>query len=218
MLARKIRNCKYTLFSLPFYQFLKFQASVNVLYRKYFKRWLDVILTIFLLIALFPLMLLIAIAITLEDGASPFYIHDRIGRHGKRFQFYKFRSMPVGTKQVPSPEAGGLKITRVGRVIRRLSVDELPQLINILKGDMSLVGPRPVLPSQEDMIALRQQNGSIDCVPGITGLCQVEAWSEMTTAQKAEFDKKYADHLSFVNDIIIMLRTFTYLLKPPPTD
>ena len=188
------------------------------MYNTHIKRWFDVILSIVLLIGLAPFMLLIALAIKLEDGGPALFLHQRAGKNGEKFTFYKYRSMPVGTKQVPSPEARELKITRVGKWIRRLSLDELPQLFNILKGDMSLVGPRPILTTQTDLLEMRKENGSIACIPGITGLCQVKAYSEMTTATKAEYDRQYSEKITFLNDFKIILSTFTYLLKPPPTD
>ena len=101
-------------------------------------------------------------------------------------------------------------------MIRRTNLDELPQLFNILKGDMSIVGPRPPIPSQQELTELRKANGAIACRPGLTGLAQVSSFDGMTVPQKAAFDGEYAKRISFVGDITIILRTFVYLLKPPP--
>jgi len=118
------------------------------MYSSYGKRLLDIVLAAIALLILSPLMLLTALAIYLEDGASPLFRQQRVGQEGKLFELLKFRSMGVNAAQVPSAQANSLTITRIGQFIRRTNIDELPQLINILRGDMSIVGPRPALPSQ----------------------------------------------------------------------
>ena len=114
------------------------------------------------------------------------------------------------------PAADSLELTRIGRFIRRTNFDELPQLLNILKGDMSVVGPRPAIKSQSELIALRQANGALACRPGLTGLAQVSSYDGMTDVQKAVFDGEYARSVSLAVDLRIIVRTVTYLLKPPP--
>ena len=119
------------------------------MYRAYVKPVLDILLAALALVVFSPLMILTALVIRWEDGGPAFFRQQRVGRDGVRFQVMKFRSMPVDTKNIPSSKAETLTITRVGRVIRRTNIDELPQLINIFRGEMSLVGPRPALPAQE---------------------------------------------------------------------
>jgi O-antigen biosynthesis protein WbqP len=128
----------------------------------------------------------------------------------------KFRSMPVSTPNMPSALVGQIKITRVGKVIRRTNLDELPQLINILRGQMSVVGPRPPLPSQQELCQIRQSNGALACKPGLTGLAQVNAYDGMPEKEKARWDGIYAASLSFISDMTIIFRTFRYLSKRPP--
>jgi O-antigen biosynthesis protein WbqP len=186
------------------------------MYSSYGKRLLDIILAAIALLILSPLMLLIALAIYLEDGASPLFRQQRVGQKGKLFELLKFRSMAVNAAQVPSAQANSLSITRIGQFIRRTNIDELPQLINILRGDMSIVGPRPALPSQIDLCSLRERNGSTGCKPGLTGLAQVNSYDNMPDLEKGEWDGKYASKISFWGDVTIIFRTFGYLTKKPP--
>ena len=130
---------------------------------------------------------------------------------------YKFRSMPLGTGDISSDQLGTVQIDKVGKFIRRTNLDELPQLFNILKGDMSLVGPRPPLPSQNQLIDLRRNSGALSYRPGLTGLAQVNGFDGMSVAEKAAFDTNYVNEVSFMNDMAIILRTFIYVSKPPPT-
>lgn len=120
------------------------------------------------------------------------------------------------TPDVPSNSAEALKITRVGRIIRRANVDELPQLLNVLRGDMSIVGPRPALPTQSDVIAFRKKSGADQIKPGLTGLAQVNAYDGMPAEAKADWDSRYSSSVSFVTDLKIILATAKYILKPPP--
>ena len=188
-----------------------------MLYRDHLKRPCDVLLSGLSLLALSPILILTAIAIRLEDGGPALFCQQRVGRAGRRYRMFKFRSMPVNVESLPTAKASGLKITRVGQVLRRTNIDELPQLFNILKGDMSVVGPRPSLPSQEDLAELRRANGSSECRPGLTGLAQVSSYDGMSEQEKAKFDGEYASSISFRNDFRIVLRTFTYLAHRPPT-
>ena len=130
--------------------------------------------------------------------------------------FYKFRSMPVNTGDMPSDKIGSVNISWIGRLIRRTNLDELPQLINILKGDMSIVGPRPSISTQKELIELRKSNGSLALKPGLTGLAQIKSYDGMSVEKKAAYDGDYFIKLSFYTDIKIILSTFIYLIKPPP--
>jgi O-antigen biosynthesis protein WbqP len=188
-----------------------------VIYRRALKRPLDVLLAASSLLLLSPLLALIAVAIRLQDGGRVIFRQRRVGRDGTEFWLLKFRSMPENTGDVPSAAAGGLRVTPIGRLLRRTNADELPQLVNILRGEMSIVGPRPALPAQRDLVALRHSNGAIACTPGLTGLAQVNAYDGMSIEAKAEWDGRYAGRISLRGDLIILARTVAYLLTPPPT-
>jgi len=180
------------------------------------KRLLDLTLASAALLVLAPLLLLVALAIWLEDRGPVLFRQQRSGRNGQPFTLLKFRSMPVGSANLPSHEAARLGVTRVGALIRRTNIDELPQLLNIVAGDMSLVGPRPALPSQTELLALRRENGSIACRPGLTGQAQINSYDGMPVTHKAEQDGEYARHVNFPHDCAIILRTFRYLARRPP--
>lgn len=125
--------------------------------------------------------------------------------------------MPVKAANVPSVEAKKIRVTFFGKIIRRTNIDELPQLFNILRGDMSIVGYRPSLPTQEHLTKLRRGNKSLYCRPGLTGLAQINSYNFMPDEEKASFDGKYAENISFLSDVKIILKTFLYLTKRPPT-
>lgn len=186
------------------------------LYRRIGKRLSDILLASVSLLCLSPLMLFTAAAIKLDDGGPVFFCQQRVGRKGSPFTIIKFRSMSAGTRDIPSAVASEARITRVGRVIRRLNIDELPQLVNVLRGDMSIVGPRPALQVQSELLHHRTENGALDCRPGLTGLAQVNSYDGMPDTEKARWDGQYAVGLSVSSDLAIILRTFTYLTKPPP--
>ena len=186
------------------------------MYRNGLKRLLDVAGAIAALVLLSPLMLAVALAIRLTDPGPVIFRQQRVGANGRLFDFYKFRSMPVGTGDVPSDRVGEVRLSRVGRLIRRTNLDELPQLWNVLRGDMSLVGPRPPIPDQRELIEMRRESGALACRPGLTGWAQVNSYDGMPAARKAEYDAEYARDLSFARDAAIVLRTFAYLLRPPP--
>lgn len=186
------------------------------MYLTFGKRLFDVFVVLCAAIVLCPVMLLLTILIKLFDPGPVFFKQQRVGINGELFWFYKFRSMPVNTGDIPSDQVGKIQLTWVGRFIRRSNLDELPQLLNILKGDMSVVGPRPPIPSQRALIDSRRDNGALSLRPGLTGLAQIKSFDGMSVLQKAEFDGKYSQNISFVGDLSIILRTFFYLLKPPP--
>ena len=186
------------------------------MYRLFGKRLFDTGIVFLAVILLSPVMILIAILIKIFDTGPIFFKQSRIGRNGKEFWFYKFRSMPVNTGDLPSDKIGDIKFTGIGKFIRRTNLDELPQLLNILRGDMSVVGPRPSIPSQLELLEIRKKNGSINALPGLTGLAQISSFDGMSVSEKAEFDGIYAKNISLWSDIKIILRTFGYLLKPPP--
>jgi O-antigen biosynthesis protein WbqP len=186
------------------------------MYSSFGKRLLDILIVVSSVVFLSPLLILVAVLIKIFDPGPILFKQVRVGRNGYSFLFYKFRSMPVHTGDIASDEIGEIKISWVGRIIRRTNIDELPQLLNILKGDMSFVGPRPPIQSQWELVEFRKDNGALECLPGLTGLAQINSFDGMTAQQKAEFDGRYVRNITFLNDIKIILNTFLYLFKPPP--
>ena len=182
-----------------------------------FKRLGDMALAILLLLFLFPLYVLLALIIWFQDGAPAIFKQRRVGRNGQEFMFYKFRSMPVSTPNVESRETQKLQITPFGKFIRRTNLDELPQIYNVLKGDMSFIGPRPPICSQNELIEMRRANGALAIQPGMTGWAQVNAYDGMPPEQKAAFDGEYANRFSIRIDLLILAKTVGYFFKKPPT-
>ena len=181
------------------------------------KRLFDITLSLILLVCLLPIFLIISVIIRLQDGGPSIFRQERIGKKGMVFTFYKFRSMPLSTPNVESKDTKKLQITPFGKVIRRTNLDELPQFYNVLKGDMSFIGPRPPIPSQRELIELRRMNGSLQLSPGLTGWAQVNSFDGMSVSEKATFDGEYASKISFVMEVLILLKTILYFTKKPPT-
>lgn len=186
------------------------------IYLRVLKRFMDIAFSAVALLLLSPLLLTVALAIYLEDGRPIIFRQLRSGANERQFKLLKFRSMPINTESVPSDKARSLAVTRIGKWIRRANLDELPQLINILKGNMSVVGPRPALASQTVLLKLRRENGAVSLKPGLTGLAQVNSYDGMPEEEKAGYDGVYVLEVSFVTDMVLILRTFRYLMRPPP--
>ena len=195
------------------------------IYTGFFKRLMDIVIV---LIAALPVAAVVAIlaALVASDGKSPFFAQNRVGRNGVTFRMWKLRSMvsdaeaQLETYLNANPKhrrewdehqklRHDPRITPIGRIIRKTSLDDLPQLFNVLKGDMSIVGPRPMMPSQRVMypglayFAMR---------PGITGFWQISVRNESSFAERAEFDNSYFKEMSFVTDVSVILRTFRVVL------
>ncbi len=158
-------------------------------------RLLDFLAAFFGLLFLWP-VLLIVIIIGLFDTGSPVFVQERVGRNKKPFKLIKFRTMSVETKSVASHLASNTSITKLGAFLRKTKIDELPQLINVLKGEMSFVGPRPNLFNQEELIKERDALGVYDVLPGITGLAQVQNIDMSTPRLLAKIDKQMIDSLT----------------------
>jgi O-antigen biosynthesis protein WbqP len=180
------------------------------------KRLLDLLAASFGILITSPLGIAISLAILLDDGRPVIFTQERVGIDGRMFRIRKFRTMPHGAKNVPSADAEELPITRVGRLLRRSNLDEIPQLFNVLAGTMSLVGPRPALDSQAALLELRRMNNAFSAVPGLTGLAQVNGYDGMTDEVKANFDGQYVDNITLRADVAILFRTVRYLMSPPP--
>jgi O-antigen biosynthesis protein WbqP len=174
------------------------------------KRLTDFIVSLSVLVALSPILLAIAVIICFDSPGNAIYKQKRIGRKGKFFEIYKFRTMYVGTPDLPTNEMQlrPTPVTKFGLFLRQTSLDELPQLVNILKGEMSLVGPRPALYNQEDLTAKRLKTGVLEFLPGITGWAQVNGRDELPDNVKVEFDKWYVDHWHYFLDWQILFATF----------
>lgn len=163
------------------------------------------------LILLSPVFILVSLCILLEDGFPVLFTQKRIGKEYTFFKMYKFRSMKkntpnVATHLLENPEQYLLK---TGKLIRRLSIDELPNLLNILKGDMVFVGPRPALYNQDDLMTLRIEAGVDKLVPGLTGWAQINGRDELSLEDKVAFEKYYLEHRSSFFDMKIVFLTFT---------
>ena len=178
------------------------------------KRGLDILVALLALILLSPLLILIAIAVKLESKGPAIFKQERAGKDGKPFIFYKFRTMKADVDSFgPSPKSSKDKrLTKIGRILREYSLDELPQLINIIKGDMSMVGPRPLYLSQIAEWS-EWQKKRLSVKPGVTGLAQVSGRGEITREEKLELDVKYVETVSFAVDARIMLLTLGRVLK-----
>lgn len=169
-------------------------------------RALDLVLSVLGIILLMPLLLIVTI-ICLFDTGSPFFIQKRVGRGKKPFSLVKFRTMKVGTASVATHLASSSAVTKVGSILRHVKLDELPQLINVLKGDMSLVGPRPCLFNQVELIEQRDERGVFDSRPGITGLAQVKGIDMSTPTLLAETDEKMIHSMSLSKYCYYISRT-----------
>lgn len=195
-------------------------------YRTLFKRPLDVLLVVLAAPVILPIVLILAFLV-LRDGGNPFYTQDRIGRNGKCYRMWKLRSMVVDADQRLSAYLAGNpaakeewdqnqklrndpRITSFGRVLRRSSMDELPQLWNVLKGDMSLVGPRPMLPEQRDMY---HGEGYYALRPGITGFWQTSGRNDTSFSDRAWYDDRYERNLTLSGDVAIIVRTVGVVMR-----
>ncbi|WP_086774353.1 sugar transferase [Vibrio coralliirubri] len=171
-------------------------------------RLLDFFIAFFGLFFLCPILLIVTI-IGFFDTGSPIFVQERVGRNKKPFKLIKFRTMSIETKSVASHLANNASITKLGVFLRRTKIDELPQLINVLKGDMSLVGPRPNLFNQKELIIERDSKGVYDVLPGVTGLAQVQNIDMSTPELLALTDKKMIDTLTLKNYFKYIIMTAT---------
>lgn len=179
------------------------------------KRFFDFVVSLVSIIILSPLFLVVSLMIIAMDGSPVFFRQDRVGKGGKIFKVYKFRTMRNGTGDVSTAELtdADSKITKTGKFLRMTSIDELPQLFNILNGTMSLVGPRPLIPGEKEIHELRNKYNVYSVKPGMTGLAQVNGRDSITNEQKALFDKEYVEKQSFMLDIKIIVKTVGKVLK-----
>ncbi len=200
--------------------------EITIGFVKAVKSFIDFFGSLVLLILLFPVFLITAIAIYITDPGPIFYVASRVGQNGKHFGFIKFRSMYVNADQMKDAlweqnesEDGVIfkmkndpRVTKVGRFIRRFSIDELPQLVNVLKGDMSLVGPRPPLPREVKEYSLEDRK-RLHVKPGITGLWQIKGRSDIPFNQQVQLDFEYIRSQGIKNDLIILLKTIPAVIS-----
>ena len=194
----------------------KLLVGILLLFKKSLKltKMLNRLFALILLLILLPLFLLVAISIFIQDGMPIFFKQKRVGVNYTFFNIYKFRSMKkntpnVATHLLENPES---YLLRIGGVLRKLSLDELPNLINIIKGEMVFVGPRPALYNQDDLMALRVAAGVDKLKPGITGWAQINGRDEISIEAKVALEKQYLERKSVWFDLVIVVRTFTSVL------
>lgn len=183
---------------------------------KQIKSAIDFVFSVLMTLFLSPLLLILAILIKLDSSGPVLFKQKRIGQNSKEFYIYKFRTMRTDTpKDMPTHLFSNAEsfVTPLGRFLRKSSLDELPQLFNIIKGEMSFIGPRPALWNQFDLIELRKNAGSDLVKPGITGWAQINGRDEISIEEKARFDKYYVDNMSFTLDLSILFKTFFSVLR-----
>ena len=183
---------------------------------RYIKRIIDILLSGLAIIILSPLLLILCIAIKLDSPGPIFFTQKRVGIHKTYFQIYKFRTMRTHTpKDMPTHMLANPEqyITKTGRFLRKTSLDELPQIFNIFKGDMSIVGPRPALWNQDDLVAERDKYGANDVTPGLTGWAQINGRDELEIPVKAKLDGEYVKKYGFTMDVRCFFGTFLSVLR-----
>ena len=183
---------------------------------RYIKRIIDILFSGLAIIILSPLLLILCIAIKLDSPGPIFFTQKRVGIHKTYFQIYKFRTMRTDTpKDMPTHMLANPEqyITKTGRFLRKPSLDELPQIFNIFKGDMSIVGPRPALWNQDDLVAERDKYGANDVTPGLTGWAQINGRDELEIPVKAKLDGEYVKKYGFTMDVRCFFGTFLSVLR-----
>ena len=186
------------------------------MYNKVFKRLIDIVLSGFGIVVLSPVYLIVALAIKIDDPGPVFFRQKRVGLHKSHFNILKFRTMKMETPRdtpthlLQNPEQ---YITKVGRILRKTSLDELPQIFQIFTGEMSIIGPRPALWNQFDLIEERDKYGANDVRPGLTGWAQINGRDELPIDVKARFDGEYEEKMSFLFDCKCFFGTIVSVLK-----
>lgn len=180
------------------------------------KRTMDIVFSFLMIVLLLPLLALVAVISSADTHGYPIFVQERMGRKGKAFKVYKFRTMrmnaPANVATYLLDDAQSY-ISRVGGFLRKSSLDELPQLFNILKGDMSFVGPRPVVLTETELLELRRRNGAGIVRPGLTGLAQVSGRDDVSVGLKAKLDSDYVADMCLLTDLRILCKTVVNVLK-----
>lgn len=188
---------------------------MGVFYRRFLKRFLDTGVAIILGVLLSWLLVIVAISVKLTSKGPIFFKQERFGLNSKPFTLYKFRSMTNGAPVKANSEFEDITsyVTPFGMFIRKTSIDELPQLLNIIKGDMSFIGPRPLAITDEKVLILRKKSGADKVRPGISGLAQVNGRNNITDENKAAYDAKYANNQSIQLDTLLVIETIISVVK-----
>lgn len=189
------------------------------MYRLFFKRFLDFILSLLAIIILSPLLLIISIFIKLDSKGPVFFLQERVGLNQKIFKIIKFRTMVVNAEHIGDglrvKENDDPRITKIGRILRKTSLDELPQLFNIIKGDMSIIGPRPPVTYHPYNVGEYDEikKHRFDVRPGLSGLAQVKVRNSATWDERIEYDLSYIKNITLINDLKILLKTIIGVIK-----
>lgn len=186
------------------------------MYRRFLKRLIDLLFALFLLVALSVPMIIIAIVIKCESNGPVLFVQTRVGLHKKNFKLLKFRSMRIDApSSTPTRKLSNKRkwITRTGSFLRKTGLDELPQLFNILLGQMSFIGPRPLIPSEQDVISERDKYGANDVLPGLSGWAQINGRDDLEAEIKARYDGEYVRNMSFLFDVKCAAGTVMYIFK-----
>lgn len=185
------------------------------MYKKFIKRLIDIALSFLGAVVLLPIFLIVGLLVYIDDPGPVIFKQRRIGKGKKEFWLHKFRSMKMNTPDIPTHllDNPNQYITRVGKIIRKLSIDELPQIYDILIGNMSIIGPRPALWNQNDLIEERDKYGANDVKPGLTGWAQINGRDELPIDVKAKFDGEYIEKMSFLFDCKCFFGTIAAVLK-----
>ena len=189
------------------------RISRRIMYKRYFKRWLDFAIVLCVLLVIWPVLLVIAVWLHFANkGAGAFFTQERPGKDGKLFKVIKFKSMTDERDEDGQLLPDAERLTAVGRFIRSTSLDELPQLLNVLKGDMALIGPRPLLPQYLPLYS-KEQARRHEVRPGITGWAQVHGRNAISWTEKFKLDVWYVDHVSLRVDLEVVFLTIKKVLK-----
>jgi len=185
------------------------------MYRHFFKRVIDIVLSLIAIIILAIPMLIISIIILITDPGPVFFKQKRFGKDKKLFKIFKFRTMKVDTPDIPTDDLKNPEqyVTGIGKILRKTSLDELPQLFNIFTGKMSFIGPRPALWNQEALIKLRDKVHANDVRPGLSGWAQINGRDSNSEKRKAKLDGEYMENISFAFDCKCFFGTFTKAFK-----
>lgn len=182
------------------------------MYRTFFKRIIDFAVAFIVLLLIFPIFLLLTLFLTIANDGKPFFFQLRPGKNGKVFKIVKFKTMNDRKDAEGNLLSDAVRLTKIGSFVRKTSLDELPQLLNVIKGDMSLIGPRPLLTQYLDLYS-DFQNRRHEVKPGITGWAQVNGRNAISWDKKFELDVWYVDHISFGLDIKILFKTILNVVK-----
>jgi len=180
----------------------------------------DIIVSLFSIIILSPIFFIIYVSILIDSGSPAIYKQTRIGKNKKEFKIYKFRTMVINADKIGSTSTlpGDKRITKIGQVLRRTSLDELPQLFNVFKGDMSIIGPRPDVEESMKLFTEEHIQKRLSVRPGITGLSQINGRSNISLEERIYYDEKYSDEISLRFDVKIIFSTINKIIKKEGTN